>query len=989
MDRQPGAQWQFHSGSGRYDINNTQTYLTWCAQANANLDFANGGPIIYVENTALFTLYNTYPNSALLPTDRSPNWPQVNYILNHKNGKSVADIQEAIWYLLDGAYHSNNIIGPFNGSPGTTALLNDAAAHGQSFVPGPGQIVAVLLEGDPNAPLNGTGDPQDLIIEVTVPPGPPCVGTIGDWVWIDNNSDGIQNSGDVGLNGVTVQLFNGATLVSTTVTMNAPLGYSPLPGFGPGPGSPGFYQFTGLCPGTYTVVVDSSQPALSGYLPTASNVGGNSALDSNGSPASVTLNNSTDETIDFGFVPAGPPSGNCVAITAVQGVAITPVTMVGSGGAGGPYTFIATGLPAGLTMSSGGTISGTPTVNGTFNYTVTVTDKAGNTGTVNCSVTVAPPPVSGTCVSITAVQGVPITPVTMTGSGGVGGPYTFTATGLPAGLTMSSGGTISGTPTVNGTFNYTVTVKDSAGNTGTVNCSVTVAPPPVSGTCVSITAVQGVPITPVTMTGSGGVGGPYTFTATGLPAGLTMSSGGTISGTPTVNGTFNYTVTVKDSAGNTGTVNCSVTVAPPVSGTCVSITAVQGVAITPVTMVGSGGAGGPYTFTATGLPAGLTMSSGGTISGTPTVNGTFNYTVTVTDSAGNTGTVNCSVTVAPPPSATCVSITAVQNVPLTPVTMTGSGGLGGPYTFSATGLPAGLTMSSGGTITGTPTVSGTFNYTVTVTDKAGNSGTVNCSVVVSPPPPPAQLVVTKTADSATVTAGSTIGYTVTISNTGATTATGLALTDPLPAGGNEFFNWTIDQGTGNPGSFTITGSAGSQTLAFSPAFLATDSLAPGQSISVHITTPTTVGDVSGGAVGLQAGVSSAAYLGTAGNYGVLYMVGSGTHNLSITNVTLGANIGVGSAVGGTGVGNVTFSGPGIVTGNLDFAPGQTNQFNNQNNSNVGPASVNTKRRGSGERHQHRDESQHRPRRAHRDVRRHQRHANHQRKRGDSPDGQWR
>jgi len=62
-----------------------------------------------------------------------------------------------------------------------------------------------------------------------------------------------------------------------------------------------------------------------------------------------------------------------------------------------------------------------------------------------------------------------------------------------------------------------------------------------------------------------------------------------------------------------------------------------GIAITPVTMVGSGGAGGPYTFTATGLPAGLSISSAGVISGTATVSGTFNYTVTVTDSAGNTG----------------------------------------------------------------------------------------------------------------------------------------------------------------------------------------------------------------------------------------------------------------------------------------------------------------------------------------------------------------
>ena len=85
------------------------------------------------------------------------------------------------------------------------------------------------------------------------------------------------------------------------------------------------------------------------------------------------------------------PSASCVAITAIQGTAITPVTMVGNGGAGAPYTFTATGLPAGLTMSTTGTISGTPTVSGTFNYTVTVKDKNGVSGTVNCSVTVTPP----------------------------------------------------------------------------------------------------------------------------------------------------------------------------------------------------------------------------------------------------------------------------------------------------------------------------------------------------------------------------------------------------------------------------------------------------------------------------------------------------------------------------------------------------------------------------------------------------------------------
>jgi hypothetical protein len=70
-----------------------------------------------------------------------------------------------------------------------------------------------------------------------------------------------------------------------------------------------------------------------------------------------------------------------------------------------------------------------------------------------------------------------------------------------------------------------------------------------------------------------------------------------------------------------------------------------------------------------------------------------------------------------------------------------------------------------------------------------------------------------------------------------------------------------------------------------------------------------------------------------GNYAVLYE-GTGGHNLSITNVTINGNVGV----GGTGV--VQFSGPGTIAGELDFSAASTGQYHNTNGSNVGPTSVN-------------------------------------------------
>ena len=610
---------------------------------------------------------------------------------------------------------------------GTYEVDVDASTLPPNFTPTTSHVgtdVTVDSNGSP-APVTLTLDSgNNVSSDTTIDFGyvSPCNGAIGDFVWNDLNGNGIQDANEPGINNVMVSLFDSQNhlLNSTTTINNGTID--------------GYYQFTGLCAGTYSVQVKNPV----GYNPTLTNAAGSTTdNDSNPNPTTVVLSVvngngdvTKDESNDFGFVQ--PITSNCISITAVQGVEITPVTLTATGGSGTGYTFTATGLPPGLVISSSGTISGTPTASGTYNYTVTITDSAGNTGTLNCTITVAPPPVSASCVTIDAVQGVAITPTPLVAMGGTGTGYSFTATGLPPGLSISKTGVISGTPTASGTYNYTVTITDSDGNQGTLNCSITVAPPPVSASCVTIVAVQGTPITPTPLVATGGTGTGYTFTATGLPPGLVISTNGTISGTPTASGTYNYTVTITDSAGNKGTLNCSITVAPPpISASCVSITAVQGTPITPVTLKATGGTGTGYKFSATGLPPGLHITTSGMIYGTPTASGTYNYTVTITDSAGNQGTLNCSITVAPPPIVSkCLCDTATEGTRITPVTMTASGGSGSGYTFSATGLPAGLTMSSSGTISGTPTQAGTFTYTVTIRDSAGNTATVTCTIVV-------------------------------------------------------------------------------------------------------------------------------------------------------------------------------------------------------------------------------------------------------------------
>jgi hypothetical protein len=464
-----------------------------------------------------------------------------------------------------------------------------------------------------------------------------------------------------------------------------------------------------------------------------------------------------------------PITSSCVNINAIQGTAIAPAQMPVNGGAGGPYLFSVTGLPAGLSMAADGTISGTPTVHGTFNYTVNIADSAGNQGTFTCSIMVYAP-ITSSCVSISAMEGMPITPVQITANGGAGG-YVFSATGLPDGLSMDANGTIAGTPNVSGTFDYTVTITDSANNQGRITCSIIVYTP-IASSCMSINAIEGMAIVPAQMPASGGAGGPYTFSASDLPAGLTMAADGTISGTPTVNGAFIYTAIITDGIGNQGTFTCSIVVHAPIRSGCVGINAIQGTAIAPVKMTATGGAGEPYTFSAAGLPAGLIMNADGTISGTPTESGDFNYTVTIIDSANNSGTFTCSVTVYTPITSSCLSIDAILGVEIIPARMVAGGGAGGPYIFSAAGLPDGLTMTSDGTISGIPMVTGSYNYTVIITDNANNQGSSSCSIKIAEPQHP-HLTLAKTANPTTYgTANQLITYNYLLTNSGDATLSG-------------------------------------------------------------------------------------------------------------------------------------------------------------------------------------------------------------------------
>jgi hypothetical protein len=357
---------------------------------------------------------------------------------------------------------------------------------------------------------------------------------------------------------------------------------------------------------------------------------------------------------------ASLPNGQVGVVYSAQLAATGGVPVVSAAGVLS-YTWQINGLPAGLgSSSSTGAISGTPTAPGSSSVSITVIDSAGTTASKSFTITVTAPPLTITGSLPNGQVGVPYSGQ-VAGAGGVP-PLTLQITGLPAGLTPSSSGAVSGTPTAPGTSSVTVTVTDSATPTAnklTKSFSVTITP-------AALTIAGSLP-------SSGQVGKPYSaqFTATGgvpsftwqlsgLP-GVSVSNTGAVSGAPSQAGTFSsVTVTVTDSAvpPNTASQSFTVTVTAPLVITTTSLPGgVVGTAFSAT--LGATGGVQTYTWQIAGLPAGLTPSSAGVISGTPTAPGTSSVSVTVTDSA------------VPPNSATSTLPLTVVLPPAPPLTITG------------------------------------------------------------------------------------------------------------------------------------------------------------------------------------------------------------------------------------------------------------------------------------------------------------------------------
>ena len=274
---------------------------------------------------------------------------------------------------------------------------------------------------------------------------------------------------------------------------------------------------------------------------------------------------------------------------------------------------------------------------------------------------------------------------------------------------------------------------------------------------------------------------PFTWSVSAgtLPPGLTLNaSTGLLSGTPNASGSASFTVQVVDASGETASKAITLVIA---AAPALSFTPAAGevnVAYSQQPVRTGGTAPFAWAVTAGSLPAGLSINaSTGLVSGSPTAAGSFSVTITVTDSFNQVATTTATIVIAALPTLTFPAPAAGQVGVAYSTSFTAAGGTA-PLTWSipAGALPAGLTLAAGtGVLSGTPTTVGTYSFTVAVTDGNNKTATKAVTLVIAAGP----LVIVKTANVNSAVVGSTVQYTVTVTNTGSSAFSGVALSDPL------------------------------------------------------------------------------------------------------------------------------------------------------------------------------------------------------------------
>jgi putative Ig domain-containing protein len=486
------------------------------------------------------------------------------------------------------------------------------------------------------------------------------------------------------------------------------------------------------------------------------------------------------------------------------------------------------GLPAGMTLSAGGLLSGTPTSAGNYNPGFALSD---GTDTVNLGLSVNVYAIAITTAARlpNAVQDVFYT-TPIAASGGAGG-YGFDATGLPNGLSIDFfTGDISGTVSSGGSgvgkfsISVTATDSDSVSYTKTMLIDVVGATPALPSIVPSNSNIYdctlGVPCTRTISVLNGGTA-PFSWTASGLPAGMSIRSGSAMTtsfvtpgdaqlwGTPTALGSFNVQLTVTDALSVSVAHTFPMKVSPLLQTTFLTSGTIDTAYSQTLRVLGGTG---PYAVvqTAGQLPVGLTVDSGTLVlSGTPAESGgNFSPAFTYTDSASHTLQIDSFLIINGHGSGVSIFTTTLASATIgLPYSNQFSSCCADSIAWSQLGgtRPPGLLFTEGGLLTGTPSTLGTYTFLLKAADyfDAANYAARQFTLSVLVAPPSITPSATTVAPGAVVTATAAEGP----ANTGdwvALYATG------APAAA--FLQWQYLSGTHTAPSVGLSGATLTLTL---------------------------------------------------------------------------------------------------------------------------------------------------------------------------------
>jgi len=392
----------------------------------------------------------------------------------------------------------------------------------------------------------------------------------------------------------------------------------------------------------------------------------------------------------------------------------------------------------GLSLSSSGLLSGTASSTGPISFTAQAVDPLGSTDqqalsfTVVGVITIDPTELPDWTVGMSYSQ-------QLTAAGGTGALTWEDVNGdlSGTGLTLSSSGLLSGTPASTGAISFTARVTDETMATDTYGFSFDVNDPVAINAATLPDWTVGVAFSQQ-LTATGGTGSKtwQDLNADLTGTGLTLSSGGLLSGTPTSTGAISFTARAIDQVGSSDdqafgfTINGAVAVDP---ATLPAWTA--GVAYSQQ-LTASGGTGAMTFEDANGdlVGTGLSISAGGELAGVPTTTGVIAFTARATDAVGGQGEEPMSVTINPAVSMITTGLPDGKQGDAYSQQLEATGGTGAlTWTDLNDELGAfGLTLSTDGLLSGTPSDSGMHSFTAQVVDAVGSSAGMTLSMYFEP-----------------------------------------------------------------------------------------------------------------------------------------------------------------------------------------------------------------------------------------------------------------